>query len=92
MPIPTSVFVTTLLTVLAASTHSGFTCSTQPEDAWVPIDQARSHFIQEGYHIRSFKKTRSNCYKLYGFNTDGKKVDVYFNPVDLSKVIEHTPS
>ncbi|KLV04548.1 PepSY domain-containing protein [Photobacterium ganghwense] len=88
MPVPTSVFVTAFLTVMAASTHSDYSCSTQPEETWVPMDQAREHLIQRGYHIRSFRKTRSNCYKLYGFNQEGKKVDVYFNPVDLSKVKE----
>jgi len=36
-----------------------------------------------GYTIRKFKQPGS-CYEIYGTNKDGKKVEVYFNPVDAS--------
>ncbi|MEJ2764670.1 PepSY domain-containing protein [Photobacterium sp. MCCC 1A19761] len=87
--IPTSIFVTALLTLLASSFHSDDVCSTQPQEAWLPMAQARAELQHQGYQIRTFQKTRSNCYKLHGFDQDGTKVDVYFSPVDLSKVKEN---
>lgn len=88
VPIPTSVFVTALLTLLASPSHSDDVCSAQPQTQWLPMGHAREQILQLGYQIRTFQKTRSNCYKLHGFDRDGKKVDVYFNPVDLTKVKE----
>ena len=35
-----------------------------------------------GYkNIRVFKKTTTGCYEIYGYNKDGQKAEVYFNPV-----------
>ena len=31
--------------------------------------------------IKVFKTTRSGCYEIYGYNADGRKAEVYFNPV-----------
>ena len=42
-----------------------------------------------GYHkIKMFKKTKGNCYEIYGYNHHGKKAEVYFNPVDGTVVKE----
>ena len=35
----------------------------------------------QGYQINKFKVTDGNCYEIYGFNKDGKKVEIYFDPV-----------
>jgi hypothetical protein len=36
-----------------------------------------------GYKISKFKQPGS-CYEIYGVNKNGKKVEVYFNPVDAT--------
>lgn len=41
-----------------------------------------------GYKIKVFKKTKTSCYELYGYNKDNKRVEIYFNPTDMSKVKE----
>ena len=35
--------------------------------------------------IRTFK-TSGSCYEIYGHDKDGRKAEVYFNPVDASIV------
>jgi hypothetical protein len=40
-----------------------------------------------GYKINKFKQP-GTCYEIYGTNKEGKKVEVYFNPVDASIVKE----
>ena len=37
--------------------------------------------IAMGYSINVFKKTSGNCYEIYGKDAQGKRVEVYFNPV-----------
>ena len=39
--------------------------------------------LKDGYTIKTFKVS-GNCYEIYGFAKDGKKVEIYFNPVDGS--------
>ena len=30
--------------------------------------------------IKTFKVTKNDCYEIYGFDKDGKRVEIYFNP------------
>lgn len=41
-----------------------------------------------GYKIKKFKTTKTSCYELYGYDAENKRVEIYFNPVDMSKVKE----
>ena len=41
---------------------------------------------EQGYQVAKFKVTDGNCYEIYGKDRDGKKVEIYFNPVDGSVV------
>ena len=38
---------------------------------------------EKGYKISKFKQPGS-CYEIYGTDKDGKKVEIYYNPVDGS--------
>ncbi len=39
--------------------------------------------IEVDYKILKFKQP-GTCYEIYGLNKEGKKVEIYFNPVDGS--------
>jgi hypothetical protein len=45
----------------------------------------KSGCLKEGYIISKFKQP-GTCYEIYGTNKEGKKVEIYFNPVDSSIV------
>jgi len=60
-------------------------CTDQPEIKWMKIEDFKTLVKEKGYTIRKFRQPGS-CYEIYGTNKDGRKVEVYFNPVDASIV------
>ncbi|MFO1379678.1 MAG: PepSY domain-containing protein [Chitinivorax sp.] len=76
-----------LLISLALSSFAGAalaepTCTQEPKDKWMAEAAMQKKLADEGYKTKVFKTTKGNCYELYGWNKDGKKVEIYFNPVD----------
>jgi hypothetical protein len=39
-----------------------------------------------GYRVSVFRQTPGNCYEIYGRNSEGKRVEIYFEPVTGSVV------
>jgi len=62
-------------------------CTDQPKSQWIKEEDFKKRLEGEGYKIRKFKQP-GTCYEIYGTNKDGKKVEIYFNPVDGSVVKE----
>ncbi len=62
-------------------------CTELPKDKWMKEDEFKMKVEGQGYKINKFKQPGS-CYEIYGINKDGKKVEVYFNPVDATIVKE----
>lgn len=60
-------------------------CTTEPKDKWMSEADFKAKVEAEGYKINKFK-TPGTCYEIYGTDKDGKKVEIYFNPVDGSIV------
>ncbi len=62
-------------------------CTSEPQSKWLSEEVMKEKIAKMGYtKIRVFKKTQSGCYEIYGYTADGKKAEVYFNPVDGSVV------
>lgn len=62
-------------------------CTTEPKSKWMSEADFKKKVEAEGYKISKFKQPGS-CYEIYGTNKEGKKVEIYFNPVDGSIVKE----
>ena len=60
-------------------------CTDQPKEKWMSEADFKKKVVSEGYQIKQFKQP-GTCYEIYGTNKDGKKVEIYFNPVDGSIV------
>ena len=60
-------------------------CTDQPKEKWMTEADFKKKVEAEGYKIKKFKQP-GTCYEIYGTNKEGKKVEVYFNPVDGSIV------
>ncbi|AUN97318.1 PepSY domain-containing protein [Bacteriovorax stolpii] len=58
-------------------------CTDQPKEKWMSEADFKKKVEAEGYTIAKFKQP-GTCYEIYGTNKDGKKVEIYFNPVDGS--------
>ena len=60
---------------------------TQPEASWKPVEELKTKLTAEGWTISNVK-TDEGCYEVYAKDKDGKKVEVYFDPVTFEKVGE----
>ena len=55
-------------------------CTTEPKSKWMSEDAMKAKIDALGYKVKTFEITGS-CYEIYGKDKDGKRAEVYFNPV-----------
>lgn len=68
-----------LIAFAATSAIAGPTC-TVPKDKWMKETDLKARLEAQGYQIKTFKVSKGQCYEIYGFDKDGKKVEIYFDP------------
>lgn len=56
-------------------------CTTADKSTWQDPDKFQAQLKEQGYKINKFKVTKGNCYEIYGFDKDGRKVEIYHDPV-----------
>lgn len=61
-------------------------CTNEPKEKWMSEEDFKKKVTEYGYTIKKFKQP-GTCYEIYGTNKEGKKVEIYFNPVDATPVI-----
>jgi len=77
----------TALTSAASLAQASPKCTDEPQEKWISEDAMKQKIAEMGYEkIKVFKKTMSGCYEIYGYTKEGKKAEVYFNPIDGSVV------
>lgn len=62
---------------------AGPKCTAEPKEKWMSEEAMKAKIAEMGFKVKTFKVT-GPCYEIYGWNKDGKKAEVYFNPVDGS--------
>jgi hypothetical protein len=67
--------------VLSFVAFAGPECTNEPKEKWQDQNEFQKARTDEGYKIRKFKITDGNCYEIYGWNKEGEKVEIYYNPV-----------
>ena len=81
-----------LLTVagltLSAVAFAGPQCTDKSKSDWMSEEAMKQKIAEQGYIVDKFKTTDGNCYEIYGKDKDGKKVEIYFSPIDGSVVKE----
>lgn len=81
------------LTTLAASSAFAKTeCTTAPKEQWQDQQAFQENLKAQGYTIKKFKVTAGQCYEIYGFDKDKRKVEIYFDPVSgkvVKEEVEH---
>ncbi|HLD64734.1 MAG TPA: PepSY domain-containing protein [Pseudomonas sp.] len=79
-----------LLLTLAIASPLAFAkteCTTLDQAQWQDQGTFQEQLKTQGYQIKKFKVTSGNCYEIYGFDKDQRKVEIYFDPVD-GKVVK----
>ncbi|MBB5745198.1 PepSY domain-containing protein [Brevundimonas variabilis] len=65
---------------------AGPKCTTAPRSQWLTEAQMRTRITQMGYtNIRVFQVSGS-CYEIYARAPNGRRAEVYFNPVTAAVV------
>ena len=60
-------------------------CTKAPRAEWMSEAAMQKQITDAGYKIGKFKISGS-CYEIYGRDPSGKRVEIYYNPVDGSVV------
>ncbi|MBK5300678.1 MULTISPECIES: PepSY domain-containing protein [Gammaproteobacteria] len=78
-----------LLSLLAASplAFASTQCTTADKAQWQDQAKFQEDLKAKGYNIKKFKVTSGNCYEIYGWDKDKRKVEIYFDPV-TGKVVK----
>jgi hypothetical protein len=77
------------LLALATPALAGPQCTDLPEAQWLTKEQMIVHIEKLGHTVEVFKKTKGNCYEIYGRDKSGTRVEVYFHPI-TGKVVKAT--
>jgi hypothetical protein len=64
-----------------ASAMAGNVQCAKDDKGWQDKAAFEKDLVTKGYKVVRFEKTKGNCYELYGYNKEGKKTEIYFNPV-----------
>lgn len=76
------------LCLVSSAALASPTCTKEPESKWLSEAAMKQKIADMGYKdIKVFKKTSTGCYEIYGHTSDGRKAEVYFNPV-TAEVVE----
>jgi len=69
-----------------AHAHGNVRCNSGPAADWKPIEQLKQKITGEGWTVRKAHPSK-DCYEVYGTTPEGDKVEAFFHPVTLNKVL-----
>lgn len=69
------------LLLTSASAVAGPICTEAERSTWQDPERFQASLREQGYEIRKFKVTDGNCYEIYGYDKDRRKVEIYHDPV-----------
>ncbi len=87
-----NLLVCSAVSCFASIAVAGPKCTEEAKDKWKNEAEFQKSLTDQGYKIKKFKVTSGNCYEIYGWDKDGKKVEIYFNPITGDKVKEEVES
>jgi len=68
-----------------ALAHGNVRCAEHPKVEWQAPDQLRQKLEGEGWQVRKIETTK-RCFEVYAKDTQGKKVEAFFDPKTLERV------
>ena len=75
---------------MGAKAFAGPKCTDVDKSKWQDQKGFKVKLKEQGYRIKVFKVTSGNCYEIYGWDKDSKKVEIYFHPVTAKIVKKKT--
>ncbi len=57
-------------------------CTEAAREEWMSREAIEQHFVDSGYTVREVETDNGGCYELKAIDRDGRKVEIYADPVD----------
>jgi len=61
-------------------------CEAGPQSGWKTQDELKADLVKKGWTIKK-SKIDGGCYEVYGTTPEGDRVEAYFHPVSLEKLL-----
>jgi len=62
------------------------TCDAGPETGWKTRAELEAALVKQGWTVKK-SKVDGGCYEVYGTTPEGERVEAYFHPVSLEKLL-----
>ena len=62
------------------------TCNAGPQAKWKTQKVLQQTLVKQGWKVRK-SKVDGGCYEVYGTDPQGNRVEAYFHPVTLEKLL-----
>ncbi|WP_430417210.1 PepSY domain-containing protein [Parasphingorhabdus sp.] len=62
------------------------TCEAGPQSGWKTRTELEENLVQQGWKVKK-SKVDGGCYEVYGTTPEGDRVEAYFHPVSLEKLL-----
>ena len=80
---------TALLLPISGAHATGYlTCESGAQSTWKTQEQLTKKIKSEGWQVRQIK-IDGGCYEVYGTTPEGQRVEAYFDPKSLEKLLVH---
>ncbi len=72
----------------AANTYAtgSMTCDSGDSSTWQSKEALQEKILAEGWKVRKVK-VDGGCYEVYGTTPEGDRVEAYFDPISLEKLL-----
>ena len=84
--LPFALVAATALAASPAFATGKMTCDSGPESTWQSQTVLKQTLEKQGWEIRK-AKVDGRCYEVYGKDPQGNRVEAYFHPVTLEKLL-----
>ena len=61
-------------------------CEAGPQSGWKTQDELKADLVKKGWTIKK-SKIDGGCYEVYGTTPEGDRVEAYFHPVSMEKLL-----
>ncbi|MEO9636237.1 MAG: PepSY domain-containing protein [Parasphingorhabdus sp.] len=61
-------------------------CEAGPQSGWKTRAELEANLVEQGWKIKK-SKVDGGCYEVYGTTPEGDRVEAYFHPVSLEKLL-----
>jgi hypothetical protein len=68
----------TFIALVISPAFAGAPCTKHPKSEWLSEGEMKAQIENAGYQIKKFK-VDGDCYEIYGSDSNGKKVEIYFD-------------